>query len=45
MRHDTRKQASKITRTDEAQAVQPILPDTYIPEPLQVSLILGFLVS
>ncbi|CAA7060134.1 unnamed protein product [Microthlaspi erraticum] len=30
MRHETRKQVSRVTRTDEAQAVQPILA-----EPLQ----------
>uniref|UniRef100_A0A1J3FFJ1 Putative serine/threonine-protein kinase n=1 Tax=Noccaea caerulescens TaxID=107243 RepID=A0A1J3FFJ1_NOCCA len=35
MRHETRKQASKFTRTDEAQAVQPILADSSLTKQLQ----------
>lgn len=46
MRDNTRKQASQIRRTDEAQAVQPILADSSPTKPMQVSLYsYGFLVS
>lgn len=45
MRDETRKQASQTRRTDEPQAVQPIISDSSLTKPVQVSLILGFLVS
>lgn len=43
MRDKTRKQASQVRRTDEPQTVQPILADSSLTKPVQVSLILVFL--